>query len=156
MKDSRKKSPFKRLVGYVALLAIGAGLGAGAYSSCWFCARTEKPYVASYPDCQRYASFNSGSQIQAVLPPISGNNNFIADAVNRTGPAVVRINASRTVETEQMPDVFNDPFFSDFFGDEIPAASPENGLSVVLGLGLLSIAVAILLPMPMWSMVPIA
>jgi serine protease Do len=126
MKDSRKKSPFKRLVGYVALLAIGAGLGAGAYSYVGSLIRTENPYVASYPIANATPVSIQDHEIQAALPPISGNNNFIADAVNRTGPAVVRINASRTVETEQIPDVFNDPFFRDFFGDQIPRRIPRE------------------------------
>ncbi len=46
--------------------------------------------------------------------------NFIADAVTRTGAAVVRINAARTVTSEPLPDMFNDPFFRDFFGDSLP------------------------------------
>ncbi|MEM9947107.1 MAG: HhoA/HhoB/HtrA family serine endopeptidase [Cyanobacteria bacterium P01_D01_bin.36] len=42
--------------------------------------------------------------------------NFIADAVDRTGPAVVRINSARTV-VSRAPGVFDDPFFREFFGD---------------------------------------
>ncbi|MCU0549583.1 MAG: trypsin-like peptidase domain-containing protein [Leptolyngbya sp. Prado105] len=45
--------------------------------------------------------------------------NFIASAVDRVGPAVVRINASRTVRS-RVPEVFNDPFFRQFFGNQIP------------------------------------
>ncbi|MBD1854354.1 MULTISPECIES: HhoA/HhoB/HtrA family serine endopeptidase [Leptolyngbya] len=45
--------------------------------------------------------------------------NFIASAVERVGPAVVRINASRTVQS-RVPEVFNDPFFRQFFGNQIP------------------------------------
>ncbi len=47
--------------------------------------------------------------------------NFIADAVERTGPAVVRINSARTVVSRapgrRGPSVFDDPFFREFFGD---------------------------------------
>jgi len=57
------------------------------------------------------------------LPPIPQPNrtqgNFVTDVVDRVGPAVVRINASRTVSS-QMPDVFNDPFFRRFFGSRVP------------------------------------
>ncbi len=53
----------------------------------------------------------------------SRNSNFIADAVSRTGAAVVRINASRTVTTQPLPDMFNDPFFREFFGDTLPFPS---------------------------------
>lgn len=61
----------------------------------------------------------------AQLPnPLSGQNdpNFIANAVDRVGPAVVRINASRRVTT-QVPGIFNDPFFRQFFGMEGPPQS---------------------------------
>jgi Do/DeqQ family serine protease len=65
----------------------------------------------------------------AVQPAIAQNQtsaivgsdpNFIATAVERVGPAVVRINASRTVRT-RVPEIFNDPFFRQFFGEDAPA-----------------------------------
>ena len=57
----------------------------------------------------------------AQLLPVSpqDNVNFIARAVEKVGPAVVRIDASRTVKT-QRPAIFNDPFFRQFFGAEVP------------------------------------
>ncbi len=51
----------------------------------------------------------------------SGDMNFIAAAVERVGPAVVRIDSSRTV-TSRVPEVFNDPFFRQFFGGDVPTA----------------------------------
>ncbi len=60
---------------------------------------------------------------------VSGAN-FIAEAVDRTGPAVVRINSARTVVSRR-PGVFNDPFFREFFGDmgipDQPSQRVENG-----------------------------
>ena len=47
------------------------------------------------------------------------NPNFIATAVERVGPAVVRIDAERMV-AEGMPEAFQNPFFRRFFGDELP------------------------------------
>ncbi|ASC73899.1 Putative serine protease HtrA [Halomicronema hongdechloris C2206] len=43
-------------------------------------------------------------------------NNFIAEAVERVGAAVVRIDSARTV-VQRVPSIFSDPFFRDFFGD---------------------------------------
>ncbi|WP_254567003.1 HhoA/HhoB/HtrA family serine endopeptidase [Oscillatoria sp. HE19RPO] len=43
------------------------------------------------------------------------NSNFIVEAVEKVGPAVVRIDAARTV-TQDIPDAFRDPFFRRFFG----------------------------------------
>lgn len=51
----------------------------------------------------------------------SGEMNFIASAVERVGPAVVRINSSRTVQS-RVPEIFNDPFFRQFFGADVPNA----------------------------------
>ncbi|MBD2102198.1 HhoA/HhoB/HtrA family serine endopeptidase [Leptolyngbya sp. FACHB-261] len=73
---------------------------------------------------------------QAAPGTIPGNraaafgSNFIASAVERVGPAVVRIDSSRTV-TMRVPPVFNDPFFRSFFGidpRQIPRERTERGL----------------------------
>ncbi len=60
-----------------------------------------------------------------------GSANFIASAVERVGPAVVRIDSARTVTTSSRPGIFNDPFFREFFGDmgvpEQPAQRVERG-----------------------------
>jgi len=57
------------------------------------------------------------AQLAAPLP--GADQNFIATAVDRVGPAVVRIDASRTVRSRG-PSLFNDPFFREFFGNQIP------------------------------------
>jgi serine protease Do len=57
------------------------------------------------------------SQTVAQAPqPTFQSTSFIADAVERVGPSVVRIDAARTV-VQRTPDVFNSPFFREFFGD---------------------------------------
>ena len=53
------------------------------------------------------------------------SRSFVAQAVARTGPAVVRIDSARTVST-QMPPMFNDPFFRDFFGDQFAQIPQER------------------------------
>lgn len=58
----------------------------------------------------------------AQLPkPLPGqtDTNFIARAVEKVGPAVVRIDSARTVRTRRSP-LFNDPFFREFFGRDTP------------------------------------
>ncbi len=47
------------------------------------------------------------------------DSNFVVNAVDRVGPAVVRIDSSRTVKTK-VPAIFNDPFFRQFFGADMP------------------------------------
>lgn len=51
-------------------------------------------------------------------PPVLENPNFIAAAAEQVGPAVVRIDASRSVRG--ISDTFEHPFFKRFFTDELP------------------------------------
>jgi Do/DeqQ family serine protease len=54
-------------------------------------------------------------------------SNFIADVAQKVGPAVVRIDSERTIQTRSVPDdFFNDPFFRDFFGQNIPSMPRER------------------------------
>jgi Do/DeqQ family serine protease len=59
----------------------------------------------------------------------TGGENFIADAVERVGPAVVRIDSERTIKARQSP-MLDDPFFRQFFGDSFnfgPREREERG-----------------------------
>jgi Do/DeqQ family serine protease len=59
-----------------------------------------------------------------VIPAVNRNNlNFIADAVERVGPAVVRIDSSRTI-VSRMPDALQNPLFRRFFGENQAPTSP--------------------------------
>ncbi|MDA0674409.1 MAG: trypsin-like peptidase domain-containing protein, partial [Cyanobacteria bacterium] len=60
----------------------------------------------------------NGPSGSAVAPTSSS---FVANIVQQVGPAVVRIDASRTVTT-QVPDIFRNPAFRQFFG-----TMPEGG-----------------------------
>jgi S1-C subfamily serine protease len=59
----------------------------------------------------------------------STNPNFIADAVQKVGPAVVRINSKRTISSRSSNFFSNDPAFSRFFGEESqpPISRVEEG-----------------------------
>ena len=61
--------------------------------------------------------------VPATIP--AANPNFITDVVTDVGPAVVRIDASRTV-SQSIPDVFNDPGFRQFFGGRLPQGGQER------------------------------
>ncbi len=58
----------------------------------------------------------------APPPPLSRQQGPVsyAEAVERAAPAVVNIYSSRVVEHDQHP-LMSDPFFSQFFGDDVPA-----------------------------------
>lgn len=117
----------KHLALSLTLLAIGGG--AGLLSSRYF--PVEK------------GRFEQLTTVPVAVPPVSGrpflsgegggttggdDRNFIAAAVEKVGPAVVRINATRKV-ANQIPEAFNNPLFRRFFGDErpIPEERVERG-----------------------------
>lgn len=86
-------------------------------------ARVQAQTVTSpEPAVVAQAPSRSGSLLAATDP------NFIVNVVDRVGPAVVRINSSRTVR-QRMPEIFNDPFFRQFFGDmpSGPSTRVERG-----------------------------
>ncbi len=53
------------------------------------------------------------------------STNFVASAISRTGPAVVRIDTERTV-TRRVDPFFDDPFFREFFGDRFSQQVPRE------------------------------
>ncbi|WOD37782.1 HhoA/HhoB/HtrA family serine endopeptidase [Nodosilinea sp. E11] len=82
------------------------------------------------------------SLIQSADPPseasasaqMGASQNFIALAVERVGPAVVRIDAERSVPN-MTPDAFNNPFFRRFFEEEIPPSNLPDRLEQGTGSG---------------------
>jgi Do/DeqQ family serine protease len=113
-----------------SLLLLGAGIGFGVN------------YLVNTP--QIFASTNENTTIEqkeslvnARLPGLGDNTeiNFVSKVVQEVGPAVVRINAERTVASNQnVPPVFNDPFFRQFFGNQIPEM-PEQQIQQGTGSG---------------------
>ena len=110
--DSAKRhnlAPWKKAAASVSLVLLGSGMTlAGGYLA----GHQEK--------LSQSASNLAVSPVNAAPPlPAATDPNFITEVVQRVGPAVVRINSSRTVKS-QLPEEFNDPFFRRFFGSQLP------------------------------------
>ena len=60
-----------------------------------------------------------------AIPNPNSFGNFVSVAVNRVGPAVVRIDTERTVSANISDPFFDDPFFRRFFGEGIPQTPQE-------------------------------
>ena len=108
-----------------SLLLLGAGLGMSVN------------YLVNTPEL--FARTNNNDEKLTNKDSIAfvdgGNINFVSKVVQDVGPAVVRINASRTVATRQnLPSFFNDPFFREFFGSQIPQM-PEQRIQQGTGSG---------------------
>jgi Do/DeqQ family serine protease len=104
----------KRLGQSLALVLLGAGIATGAGYA--INAQTSDN-VATSPDnkVMQSAPGSGSSQLLAA----STDPNFIENIVNQVGPAVVRIDSTRTVDTV-VPGMLQDPFFRQFFGNQVP------------------------------------
>jgi S1-C subfamily serine protease len=121
---------FKQLTLYLTLLSIGGGVG-------WL--------------GNRYLAGQNGLENTLVLPVVRqqippyasppvlenravdrSNPNFIAEAAEKVGPAVVRIDAASKVAS-QVPEAFKNPLFRRFFGDNLPV--PEEKVKRGTGSG---------------------
>lgn len=107
--------PLKQLATYVSLLAIGGG--AGLIGSQYLLGQGRT--LSLTPTVPVVNPIANASNPAIVAASQSANANFIALAVEKVGPAVVRIDASRKVSND-LPDAFKNPLFRRFFGDDLP------------------------------------
>jgi S1-C subfamily serine protease len=107
------RPPLKQILTYSSLLLMGAG---GAIAADRLL--TQSPSIAQQsPTVQQpisQAPSESSSAPSTQTAALSANYNFIADAVQRVGPAVVRIDSQRTVSSSSR--FFNSPFGRQFGG----------------------------------------
>jgi Do/DeqQ family serine protease len=132
----RQKSGWRQPLLYLVLILLGAG-GAVAGDRILTAnsnLQPQKSAVNEVPGSSSDTSPSPTSPSPTAVSPASPSSrilattdsNFIAAAVQKVGPAVVRIDSERTVTT-QVPDALNDPFFRRFFGND----TPEQGSSRV-------------------------
>ncbi len=119
--QTKKRFSWQKPATHLSLVLLGSGI---TLSGGYLLARN--PLSPQQPNSQGVAVSDS-TTAQSNLPGAT-NNNFVTAVVDKIGPAVVRIDASRTV-TSRVPEVFNDPFFRDFFGLESmqPRRRTERG-----------------------------
>jgi len=120
-------------VSSLALVLLGTGGGlAGGYlalspNSPLNQPAISSPVVATTPDETPFLG------IPSIIPQTPTDPNFISAIVKEVGPAVVRIDASRTV-TARLPEGFDDPRLREFFGDRF-AAPPSQRVQQGVGSG---------------------
>ncbi|MDB9515012.1 trypsin-like peptidase domain-containing protein [Kamptonema animale CS-326] len=106
----------KQLTLYLALLSIGGGVGCLGSR---YLQAGNRPEELVLPVVRQ--------QLPPYLPPQAPenkiiertNSNFIAEAAEKVGPAVVRIDATSKISS-QVPEAFKNPLFRRFFGDSLP------------------------------------
>ena len=125
LKDSMKLS-LNKLGVYLGILALGGG--AGFLSSYYW--REQPTLVDKSPIYAKVLP--SSPQEVSVAANSQQNINFIAQAVQKVGPAVVRIDAVRPVSSS-FPEKLKPPFFRRFFGNK--EMSPPERLEKGTGSG---------------------
>ena len=116
---------FKQIGLTVATLIVGCGTGWAGHQV-WTAQKSQPAdTAATAPVVQPALNRPQANESPAIalVPPTQANPNFIADAVNQVGAAVVRIDAESS--NVEMPEAFENPFFRRFFGDEVPLP-PES------------------------------
>ncbi len=112
-----KSSILKKATSSLSLVLLGGGIALGGN------------YLINSPE-----SFAKESMEDTIAQPTAGQadktaiavpQNYVSNVVNQVGDAVVRIDASRTVATN-VPEEFNDPFFRQFFGSQMPNLPNEQ------------------------------
>ncbi len=106
---SHNRAPWKKAAASLSLVLLGSGMTlAGGY-------------IAGHSrQVSESASNLAINRVNAAPPVLAATDpNFVTQVVQKVGPAVVRINSSRTVRS-RIPDEFNDPFFRRFFGSQLP------------------------------------
>ncbi|MCG6133432.1 MAG: trypsin-like peptidase domain-containing protein [Nostoc sp. LLA-1] len=100
----QNKAPWKQAAASLSLVLLGSGMTlAGGY-------------LAGNPQqVSERASNLAVSRVNAAPLPTATGANFVTQVVQKVGPAVVRIEASRTV-TSRLPAELNDPILRRFFG----------------------------------------
>jgi S1-C subfamily serine protease len=83
------------------------------------------PKVSSLPNISQVQAAQAAEPNVAVVPPVD-TRSFVAAAVNRVGPAVVRIDTDRTIATNAPDPFFDDPFSRGFFGEDIFPRMPKE------------------------------
>ena len=115
-------SSIRKPVTSLSLILLGGGIALGGN------------YLINSP--QSFAEERANTAIEQTTEDrvaIAVPQNYVSDVVNRVGDSVVRIDASRTVATNA-PAMFNDPFFRQFFGSQMPNI-PEERVQQGMGSG---------------------
>ena len=104
--DEYRRPKWKKPLTYIGLMLAGAGItlfGLELLPNNTFLSRSSSPQ----------------NVLAATPAQPSTNYNFVTSVVDKVGLAVVRINSTKKIKNPNA-QMFNDPFFEQFFGSQIP------------------------------------
>ncbi|WP_319419668.1 HhoA/HhoB/HtrA family serine endopeptidase [Pleurocapsa sp. FMAR1] len=124
----RRRIPQKS-VAALALVLLGAGLGVGGD----YLFAHNSPVLGTTAAAESNPATQANSQVTTPSPAEGSVYNPVARIAQQVGPAVVRIDSTRTVNNPNA-QMFNDPFFRNFFGSQMPQM-PNKEVERGLGSG---------------------
>lgn len=119
--DRKRRNPLRQVPVYLALIL--AGTGAGIIGNRFLGSELSIPTQPSAETQTNQLPINPTTSSTSLIPV---NQNFIAAAVEQVGPAVVRIDSSRTVTT-RLPEIFGRRFFGESGDPNSPSTRVEEG-----------------------------
>ena len=128
----RRRQISRKSVTALALVLFGAGLGVGGD----YLLANNSLLSGTSAVAESNSATESATEANNQVPAQSSamvTSNPIAAIVKEVGPAVVRIDSSRTVKNPQA-EMFNDPFFRNFFGSQGPQM-PDTRVQRGMGSG---------------------
>ena len=111
----KKSTVWNKAASSLSLILLGGGLALGGNYLISNSQSIAQDTIGIDPTIE-----NTSDDVAIAIP-----QNYVSDVVNRVGDSVVRIDASRTVATNA-PAMFNDPFFRQFFGSQMPNIPNEQ------------------------------
>lgn len=111
------KKNFSSIISYVLVAFLSAGLTLVGLQNF-------PHFLISSAQAEPIQTLTIPQNVAAIPNPNSAGN-FVSAAVNRVGPAVVRIDTERTVSAKIPDPFFDDPFFRRFFGEGMPQFPQE-------------------------------
>ena len=108
-----QSSVLKKVTSSLSLVLLGGGIALGGN------------YLVNSPESFAKEGLSENAAAEQTTMAIAVPQNYVSDVVNRVGDSVVRIDASRKVATN-VPAAFNDPFFKQFFGSQMPNIPNEQ------------------------------
>jgi S1-C subfamily serine protease len=97
---------FRQLSTHLLALIFGVGITFGGLK-----------VLSSQAETLPQQTNSEGQSVEVVkVPTVNSSTNFVAAAIAKTGPAVVRIDTESTV-TNKVEPMLDDPLFKEFFGD---------------------------------------
>ena len=120
----KQSSSWKKATSAVSLVLLGGGLALGGNYLINSPESSAREEIGNTPAVDKAIAQEATGDRSSDLP-LAVPQNYVSQVVDRVGDSVVRIDASRKVATN-VPAMYNDPFFRQFFGSQMPNIPNEQ------------------------------